>query len=248
MNFTTPRHTLLFLYSEIYIVHVTNCEWSRSVNFLLHMFCMWYKNVFFFNNWYQCSLQFRFCITCFVSFGIKDGNFMMLEDSTLNFLHGYWNYCLMKIDIDVMMLFKFDFKYIKLNFKAIESMEFSYDLNLFLMWSRNYVLFKWNVKNGSQKNLKKFSFTSFNQSRITFDWLKVPFDLSSSDRVNLRLYEDFFNFSIDQEFLFFNQIGIGYRSSHPKTWKFFDEDFDWSRNRFDRLKWTVFEISLSIKT
>ena len=36
-----------------------------------------------------------------MSFGIKDGNFMMLKDSTLNFLHGYWNYFLMKIDIDV---------------------------------------------------------------------------------------------------------------------------------------------------
>jgi len=39
----------------------------------------------------------------------------------------------MKIDIDVMMLFKFDFKYVILNFKAIASMEFSFDLNLFLM-------------------------------------------------------------------------------------------------------------------
>ena len=50
-----------------------------------------------------------------------------------------------------------------------------------------------------------------------------------------------FVFSIDR-------IRIGYQSSHPETWKFFDEDFDRLRNRFDRSKWTVFEISLSIKT
>ena len=46
LNFTAPRYTLLFLYSKIYIVHVLNCEWSRSVNFSLRMFCMWYKHFF----------------------------------------------------------------------------------------------------------------------------------------------------------------------------------------------------------
>ena len=34
----------------------------------------------------------------------------------------------MKTDIDVMMLFKFDIKYFKLNFKAIASMEFNFDI------------------------------------------------------------------------------------------------------------------------
>ena len=47
MKFTTLGYTLLFLYSEIYIVHVINCERSKSVNFLLHMFCMQYKHLFF---------------------------------------------------------------------------------------------------------------------------------------------------------------------------------------------------------
>ena len=47
LNFTAPRYAFLFLNSEIYIVHVINCEWSRSVNFPLRMFCMWYKHVFF---------------------------------------------------------------------------------------------------------------------------------------------------------------------------------------------------------
>ena len=34
-----------------------------------------------------------------------------------------------------MMLFKFDIKYVKLNFKAIASMEFSFDLKLNLLCS-----------------------------------------------------------------------------------------------------------------
>ena len=50
LNFTTPRCALLFLNSKIYIVHVINCEWSRSVNFPLRMFCMQYKHVFFQQN------------------------------------------------------------------------------------------------------------------------------------------------------------------------------------------------------
>ena len=45
-------------------------------------------NMHFSNNWYQSDLQFQICITCFVIFGIKDSNFIMLEDSTFNFLHG----------------------------------------------------------------------------------------------------------------------------------------------------------------
>ena len=46
LNFTTPSYALLFFNSEIYIVHVINCEWSRSVNFPLLMFCMKYKTIF----------------------------------------------------------------------------------------------------------------------------------------------------------------------------------------------------------
>ena len=47
----------------------------------------------------------------------------------------------MKTDIDVMMLFKFEFQYVKLNFKAIASMEFSFDINIFLSCSYNGSLF-----------------------------------------------------------------------------------------------------------
>ena len=38
---------------------------------------------------------------------------MMLDDSTINFLHVYLNYCFIKTNIDVMMLFKFDVKYVR---------------------------------------------------------------------------------------------------------------------------------------
>ena len=51
---------------------------------------------------------------------------------------------LMKTDIDGMMLFKFDIKYVKLNFKAIASMEFSFDINLCLLCSYDGCLFKKN--------------------------------------------------------------------------------------------------------
>ena len=55
MNFTIPRYAFLFLNSETYIVYVINCKWSRSVNFLLYMFCMRYKHVFF-PTW-CCSIE-----------------------------------------------------------------------------------------------------------------------------------------------------------------------------------------------
>ena len=45
-------------------------------------------NMYFSNNWYHSNLQFRISITCFVSFGIKDNSFKMLEDYAINFLHG----------------------------------------------------------------------------------------------------------------------------------------------------------------
>ena len=63
-----------------------------------------------------------------MSFGIIDSNFMLLEDYTINFLHGCWNYFLILTDIDVMLFFMFELNYVKLNFKAIASMKFSFDI------------------------------------------------------------------------------------------------------------------------
>ena len=79
-----------------------------------------------------------------MSFGIRDSDFMMLEDSTINFLHGCWNYYFIKTDIDVMMLFKFDIKYVKLNFMAIASKEFPSINRMFLF----------NQSNGNQESIK----------------------------------------------------------------------------------------------
>ena len=68
---------------------------------------------------------------------------MLLEDYAFNFLHGCWNYVLIKTDIDVMM-FKFEFNYVKLNFKAIASMKFSFDIILWLSCLYVSYLFKKN--------------------------------------------------------------------------------------------------------
>ena len=217
MNFTAPRYTLLFLNSEIYVVHVINCEWSRSVNFLLCLFCIRYK-LCFSNNWYQSGLHFRICITCFVSSGIRDSNFMMLKDSTINFLHGCWNYSFIKTDIDVIILFKFDIKNVKLNFKAMASMEFSFDLKLNLLCSYDDSLFMKNRWKLLGENSEKFNFSSFDWSRIPFDWSNSNRESFESTRefvmnlLKFRLIENSFRsiefaFSIDR-------IGIENRSSH----------------------------------
>ena len=53
----------------------------------------------------------------------------------------------MKTDIDVMMLFKFEFKYVELNFKAITSLEFSFDMKFYLLSSYGGCLFMKTVEN-----------------------------------------------------------------------------------------------------
>ena len=157
-------------------------------------------NTCFSNNWYRSNLQFRISITCFVSFGIKDNSFMMLEDYAINFLHGDWNYCLRETDIDVMMLFKFDLKYVKLNFKAIASMELSFDIKLYLLCSYDGCLFMKNRWKLLQKFFGIFEFHEFrtienyfrsiewnNDQSVWFNCLSINrmffFDWSSNDRV-----------------------------------------------------------------
>ena len=143
-------------------------------------------NTCFSNNWYRSNLQFRISITCFVSFGIKDNSFMMLEDYAINFLHGDWNYCLRETDIDVMMLFKFDLKYVKLNFKAIASMELSFDIKLYLLCSYDGCLFMKNRWKLLQKFFGIFEFHEFrtienyfrsiewnNDQSVWFDWYSI---------------------------------------------------------------------------
>ena len=94
----------------------------------------------------------------------------MLEDLAINFLHGHWNYCLIKTDIDVMILFKFDVKYVKLNFKAIPSMEFSFDINLYLLCLYDGCLFMENHWKLLQKIFGKFEFQEF---RLIENYLRL---------------------------------------------------------------------------
>ena len=68
-----------------------------------------------------------------------------------------------------MMLFKFEFKYVKLIFKAIASMKFSFDIILRLSCSYVSCLFKKNRRKLPQKISGNLSFTSFDRSKITFD-------------------------------------------------------------------------------
>ena len=68
---------------------------------------------------------------------------------------------LMKTDIDGMMLFKFDIKYVKLNFKAIASMEFSSSLKINPLCSYDGSLFMKTIENCFRKILENSSFTFF---------------------------------------------------------------------------------------
>ena len=115
LNFTTPRYAFLFSNSETYIVNVINCEWSRSINFSA-AYVLYAIQTCIFQQMVSKWSSFQICITCF---GIRDNSFMFLEDYAFNFLHGCWNYVLIKTEIDVMMLFNFEFKYVKLILKSL---------------------------------------------------------------------------------------------------------------------------------
>ena len=128
--------------------------------------------------------------------------------------------------IDVMILFKFDIKYVKLNFKAIASIEFSFDLKLNLLCSYDDSLFMKNRWKLLDENFEKFSFTSFDWSRIPFDRLNVPFrsieQESRIDWVNPRVLLNLLKFRLIEnsfrsiEFAFpVNWIGIENRTSYP---------------------------------
>ena len=168
LNFTASRYTLLFLNSETYIVHVINCEWSRSVNFPLRMFCIWCKHVYIVitQHWYQSGLHFEL-FNMFCAFRIRDNSFKLVDDYRFNFLHGCWNYDLIKTDIDVMMLFKFEFKYVKLIFKVIASIDFSFDIKFCVSCSYGNCLFMKNCWKLFETVLEKLK---TRVSRVNFSW------------------------------------------------------------------------------
>ena len=69
-----------------------------------------------------------------MSFIIQENCFHDFENTAIIFLHILVIELLFnKTDIDVMMLFKFDFNDALLNFRTIASMKFNFDLNLILI-------------------------------------------------------------------------------------------------------------------
>ena len=134
---------------------------------------------------------------------------MVLEDSTFNFLHGCWNYCFIKTDIDVMILFEFDINYVKLKFKAIASTVFSFDLKLNLLCSYDGCLFMKTVENCLVKILENsISRVSTDQEFLSI----IRFCLFNRSNKNRELIESsklfikiFFMILINREIHLINQ-------------------------------------------
>ena len=82
-------------------------------------------------------------------------------------------------------------------------------------------MFKWNVKNSTQKIWKKISFTNFDQLRILFDRLNVPYDRWNRNWESIEssrnFVVNFFNILIDCEFLSIYWTGIDNWLSHLET-------------------------------
>ena len=104
LNFTALRYTLLFLYFEIYIVHIINCEWSRSINFPLRIFCIRYKHIFIqqyidIDMWLNFFFNFSWnndIILYFFMF-IFSGSFYINDTILLKIIHV--NYKILKFSI-----------------------------------------------------------------------------------------------------------------------------------------------------
>ena len=67
-----------------------------------------------------------------MSFRIKENCFHVFENLAVIFLH-ILELLFDKTNIDVMMLFKFDFNPVIMNLETIASMKFNFDLNLILI-------------------------------------------------------------------------------------------------------------------
>ena len=96
-----------------------------------------------------------------------------------------------------MMLFKYEFKNVKLIFKAITSIGFSFDINFCQSCSYDGCLFMQNRRKLPQRISGNSSFTSFDRSKFTFDRSSktetFPFEL-----INVRLLVDRSNFLFDR--------------------------------------------------
>ena len=171
---------------------------------------------------------------------------MVFENSTVIFLHILVLELLFdRTNIDVMMLFKFDFNHAILNFKTIASMKFSFDLNHIMIWSRDYVLFKWNIKNSYQKNLKNsVSHVSTNLEFLLIDRMFQSIDRTGIENRSSHLETSWWISSIirliENSFwsigCFFQSIEQESRINQviQRLQNWFIKYFNRSRNTFDR--------------
>ena len=108
----------------------------------------------------------------------------------------------------------------------------------------------------TRKFWEKFSFVSFDQSRIPFNWSNVFFDWSKRNREPIdsgrNTMMKFFIVSIDWEFLSIDRIlfsidrtGIENQSNKAVALWWISSFFDRSRKKFDQLKALNFEFSLT---
>ena len=97
-----------------------------------------------------------------MSFRIKENCFHGFENSVVIFLHSLVLELLSdKTDIDVMMLFKFDFNHAVLN---LASMKFSFDLNLFFFFIKGLCFVQVKCQKRLPKKPEKISV-----SRVSID-------------------------------------------------------------------------------
>ena len=168
---------------------------------------------------------------------------LILEDSTINFLHGNWNYCWIKTDIDVMMLFKFVIKCVRLNFRAIALM-----ISNSIYYVHMMVVCSWKTFENSLVKILKNSVSRVSTDREfpSIDWMFF-FDRSNKNQESIESTWDFvmnlFNFSTDQicHFDQSNRNWESIKSSRKFVKIFFIISFDRSRDTFDRSKAVNFE-------
>ena len=201
----------LFIFHCVFLYEIQNCIFHV---FSQQMVSKWFS----ISCLYNMLSEFQNQRKLFSWFWKFYSNFFFLHILVLELLFD-------KIDIDVMVLFKFDFNHAILNLETIASMKFSFDLNFILLWSRIYVLFKWNVKNSYQKNLKNlvswvstdWEFLSIDRMFLLINWTGIE-NRSSQPEIFWWISSIFQ--SIDRSDVFsINQIGIENWSSHLETSK-----------------------------
>ena len=89
MNFTALRYAILFLSSEIYIVHVINHEWNRSIFVASAVYFVWDTKSNFPTIGIRAKFSYHVCITCDWVLEFKKTVIFVFSNFCINFLiHG----------------------------------------------------------------------------------------------------------------------------------------------------------------